>query len=176
VSAGAGPRRVARIALWVAGVAAALVIGFFILLYFTFERRPATDEAVRAAINAPGGGDYAKAAAIVAASPQTEDAKAFAIGQLVVDAHGRPGARRPPGTLADGLHAIERAAETPGPTQAAAQAQLRQYFARGVGTGADGLPADAAVAACWAAVTGRTGTPAGCVALRRARLPRLSAG
>lgn len=134
------------------------------------DEKQATDLAVAEAINAPGGGDYAKAAGIIRRSDRPEDVKQFQIGMLVIDGFEQPAARRPPETLEDGLRMVEDAVASGGEMRRAGPQQLRLLFERGAGRAPDAIAIDPSVAACWRRLeNGGEGDPRRCVAMRRER-------
>lgn len=135
----------------------------------------AVEQEMLEAINEPNGGDYARAVTIIRESRRAPENKRYDIGRLVVGAFERPGSRRPPETLQQGLDMIEQSAVQPSDFRRYVPQQLRFIFERGVGIPADGIPIDQPVADCWHKLeNGGKGDPARCVALRRERLPQLS--
>ena len=175
-SAARKDKRIQRAILLSAAVIAALVLGFFILLYFTLETHQEVNRAVSDAINEPGGGDYARAVAITrAASDRSQSAKDFEVGELIVGSFDRRGARRPAESLQQGLAMIEKVAVQSSEVQRYAPQTLRNIFQKGVGAPPNNIPIDNPVADCWHRLeNGGAGDPARCVALRRQRLPQLS--
>jgi hypothetical protein len=132
------------------------------------------DRAVDAAINEPGGGDYAKAADLIRRSSRPDAVKQFQVGQLVVDAATLPSPKRPPETLEQGMRMMEDASIAPGERSEANVQYLRMLFERGAGSGLAAVPKDGVVAACWRSIERRENDDrARCIALRRQRLPNI---
>lgn len=132
------------------------------------------EQAVTAAINAPGGGDYAKAVDTVKKSDFPSAVKQFQIGQLIVDGVLEGSRKRPRETLEQGLRMMEDAAVSPGQRDESNVQQLRFLFERGGGKPPLTFPTDAAVAACWLSVErDENDDRARCIALRRQRLPHV---
>jgi hypothetical protein len=137
------------------------------------EKR-SVDRVADAAINQPGGGDYAKAADAIRGSSRPPAVKQFEMGQLIVGGIMDDAPRRPPEDLEQGLRMMEDSNVTAGQKDEGAVQQLRFLFERGDGKPPHGFPTDPQVAACWLAVEERrSDDPAGCIILRRSRMPHV---
>ncbi len=133
------------------------------------------DQTVAAAINEPGGGDYAKAADAIRRSSRPPAVKQFQVGQLIVGGIMEAARKRPPEGLDLGLRMMEDSTMAAGQKDEGAVQQLRFLFERGDGRPPNAFPADPQVAACWLAIEERrSNDPARCIALRRSRIPRIS--
>jgi len=135
--------------------------------------KQATDRAVDAAINEPGGGDYAEAADLLRASSRPDPVKRFQIGQLVADAYMLRSPRRPPESLEEGVRMMEDATVAAGDRPESGPQYLRMLFEADRNAGQPRpFPADDRVSACWRAIEEhRRDDRQACIALRRQRLP-----
>lgn len=132
------------------------------------------ERAMDAAIDAPGGGDWARAVQIMRDSDWPPAVKDHQIGMMVINSYRQPVARRPKETLEQGLELLESAAQQPGETRGYTPQHLRIIFERGGGRAPDNIPVDPVVAQCWRGLEGGgAGDPARCVQLRRERLPHV---
>jgi hypothetical protein len=130
--------------------------------------------AVSDAINAPGGGDYAKAIAILRRSNWPPAVKSAKIGWLIIGSFDDPAAKRGSESLQDGLELVESATMQSGETRGYTPQHLRMLFERGSGVAPNNIPVDPAIASCWRKLeNGGVGDPARCITLRRERLPRV---
>jgi hypothetical protein len=132
------------------------------------------ERAMDAAIDEPGGGNWAKAVQILRGSNWPPAVKDHQAGMMIIQSYGIASARRPAETLQQGLELVESSSVQPGETREYAPQHLRILFERGAGTAPNAIPIDKAVADCWLAIERRTANePARCIALRRQRLPRV---
>lgn len=124
--------------------------------------RLATEEAVTAALNAPGGPDYARAMAAVEAGRGSAASRDLAAGNLILSAC-RDGASfcATPNDVRGGVSRLARAASTSGTEGAVAAGHLATWYERGAGAG---LPADPARSACWKAAADGQRPAAACTA------------
>jgi hypothetical protein len=165
-----------KIAIVILTLCLVIIMGLGVLFFFRFEGHQEVNRAVSDAIGEPNGGNYARAVDITrAATDRPEAVKNFEIGKLIVYSFERPGSRRPPESLQQGLQQIERAAVEPSEIQEYAPQYLHSLFDEGLGTAPNQIPVDKTVAACWQELRiSGSGDPKRCVALRQQRLPQLS--